>query len=332
LGGPPPGEAEQPGVLLLPRDQVGHYSADLVWTKDGTELLYVKGVMTNVSSTVVNAVNVSTHSVRQVYASPSITSLAHESSATRIYVGEFLTTVGFNDPNFQVSRVHLATGAVEVLATAFLGAHNDVLVSDDERFLVASRGLYDLQTGTRIELPAGVPIGFSPDRTKLLYFADQPTTSIQTATLISTADGSSNALHSTGNFYLAHRWEGNSPQLLKKDFEFAGGENYRIRLSEIDGVTGATRDIAEFIGPGLAVQANWSADGRTLAAWIEEGSRVERTDRTSLYVIRSGSAPTVVATVHGSIGPPVLSPSGNSVAYFYYHDDDRRSLYMKSGI
>lgn len=332
LGGPPPGEPEDPGVLLLPREQAGYYSEDLVWTRDGTELLYIKGVMTNVSSTVVNAVNVSTHSVRQLYTSPSITSLARESAGTRIYVGEFLTTVGFNDPNFRVSRVHLTTGAVEVLATTFLGSRDDILVSDDERFLVAARGLYDLQTDIRIDLPAGFPIGFSPDKTQLLYFLDQTSTSIQSPTLISTTDGSSNPLHSTGDFYLAHRWVGNSPQLLKRDFELAGGESYRIRLSEIDGVTGATRDIAEFIGPGLAVKANWSADGRTLVAWIEEGSRAERTDRTSLYVIRSATAPTVVATVHGYTGPPVLSPNGSSVAYFYYHDDDRRSLYMKSGI
>jgi hypothetical protein len=329
LGGPAAGEPEDPGVLLVPRYEGGYYAQDLVWTRDGTELLYVKAGMTNVSSTVLNAVNVSTHAVRQLYTSPFITSLARESAATRIYVGDYLTTVGVSEPNFQVSRVHLTTGAVEVLATTFLGNYNVVLVSDDERFLVAPRGLYDLQTASRIDLPAGLPIGFSPDKTQLLYFLDQTSTVAQSPTLISTADGSSRLLHSTGDFYLAHRWAGNSPQLLKKDFEFTGGgTGSTIRLSEIDGVTGATREIAEFVGAGPGVQAAWSADGRTLGVWIDEGSIAERTDRTSLYVIRAGSAPTVVATVHGAIGQPVLSPNGSSVAYFYFHDNDRRSLYM----
>jgi hypothetical protein len=36
--------------------------------------------------------------------------------------------------------------------------------------------------------------------------------------------------------------------------------------------------------------------------------------------------------VHGDPDRPVFSPDGKSIAYFYYHDDDRRSRYMKSGI
>jgi Tol biopolymer transport system component len=328
-----PGEPEDPGVLVVPPALVGYYPAELVWTRDGSELVYVSSVTTPASSTRLNAVSVATHAVRQLNASPSIISLARESAGSRIYFGVSLTAAALNEPNFQVSRVDVASGTVDILATRFQESNNPVLVSGDERFLVAGSGLYDLQTGGRVNLPAGTPIDFSPDRTMLLYFLQQTGTSTQSATLISTSDGSSHPLlYSTGDFYLAHRWEGNSPQLLKKTFTYTGnGNSGTVRLSEIDGITGTSRDIVQFNVRDPFIGVTWSPDGRALGAWIPEGSLADKTDKTTLYIVRAGNAPAVVATVHGDPGSPVFSPDGKSIAYFYYHDD-RRSLYMKSGI
>jgi hypothetical protein len=143
---------------------------------------------------------------------------------------------------------------------------------------VAGRGLYDLQTGTRIDLPAGIPLDFSPDKTQLLYLVDQTTTSIQSAALISTADGSSQALHSTDYFLLAHRWEGNSPQLLSSALDLGSG----VRLYELDGLTGTRRDVAQFTNSISGyTYANWSPDGQRLAVWIREG--FGKTRRESPY-------------------------------------------------
>ena len=329
-----PGEPEDPGILVVPPSLAGYYPQDLVWTRDGSELVYISYVTAPAGSTRLNAVSVATHAVRQLNASPSIISLARESAGSRIYFGASLTTAAPNDPNFQVSRVDVASGAVDILATTFLGSSNQVLVSGDERFLVAGRSLYNLQTGGRVDLPAGAPIDFSPDRTMLLYFLQSTATSFESPTLISTSDGSSHPLlYSTGDFYLAHRWEGNSPQLLKKTFLDAGAYNSgAVRLSEIDGMTGTSRDIVQFNVRSPFIGVTWSPDGRALGAWIPEGSLADKTDKTTLYIVRAGNAPAVVATVHGNPDRPVFSPDGKSIAYFYYHEDDRRSLYMKSGI
>jgi hypothetical protein len=152
-------------------------------------------------------------------------------------------------------------------------------------------------------------------------------TSSQSATVISTADGSSQPLHSTDYFLLAHRWEGNSPQLLSSVIDLGGG----VRLYEVDGLTGTRRDIAQFNNSTSSyIYANWSPDGQKLAAWIQEG--FGETRRTNLRIIRPGISPAIVATIHGDPGLPVFSPNGNSVAYFYYHQNDTRSVYLKSGI
>jgi len=329
-----PGEPEDPGILVVPPTLVGYYPSELVWTRDGSELVYISSVTTPASSTRLNAVSVATHAVRQLNASPFIISLARESAGSRIYFGAYLTAAAPNDPNFQISRIDVGSGTVDILATRFLESNNPVLVSGDERFLVAGSGLYNLQTGGRVDLPAGTPIDFSPDRTMLLYFLQSTTTSTPSATLISTSDGSSHPLlYSTGDFYLAHRWEGNSPQLLKKTFLDAGAYNSgTIRLSEIDGITGTSRDIVQFNVRSPFIGVTWSPDGRALGAWVPEGSLADKTDKTTLYIVRAGNAPAVVATVHGNPDRPVFSPDGKSIAYFYYHEDDRRSLYMKSGI
>lgn len=314
---------EDLGVQLLP---IGFYNNGLIWTRDGTELVYkTPGDGPNTSA--LKAVNVSTLAVRQLVAPGTfISTVLRSGIGERIYFG--IPPTG-DPPNFRVSRVHPVSGVVESLITTLYTGDDDFMeISADERFLAIGRLLFDLQTGAQTSLPPGLPFGFSPDGTKLLYYLDVAGASTPSPTLISTADGSYQPLHSTGYFHLAHRWEGNSPQLLRTDSEFISGNNYTVRLSEIDGVTGVTRDIAQFSTTGYTdpYAVNWSFDGRTLAAWIQQDSR------TNLYVIRSGNVPTLVASVTGPPGPPVFSPSGSSIAYFYYHPNGRWSVYMKSGI
>lgn len=305
-----PGAPDDPGVLLVPMGQSGYWPAELVWTRDGADVVYAENGL--------KAVNVSTQIVRGLDASPSIETLARGSAGERIYFGAFVTPLPGSNDNFRISRVHPTSGGTETVTTTFPG---DLAVSADERFVVVEMRLYDLQRGVRIDLPGGTPLGFSPDGTQLLYrdvFAPPM--------LISTADGSSRPLHSTvSTSYIAHRWEGNSPLLLEEVIDYGK----RVRFLERDGLTGVTRDIAQLSTTAFFLTANWSPDGRTLGSWVEQGSKI------NLYVIRSGSAPTIVAnfTVRDGKGPdsPVFSPSGNSLAYFYY-DDLRRSMYLKSGI
>jgi hypothetical protein len=317
-----PGAPENRGVLLATVDAG---PSRLAWSSDGTQLVFA-------TSNALSAISVSTHTVRQLDASPSIAILDLCSAGERIYFAAAVTMPGPTDPNFRVSRVNPAAGAAEIVLTKPWSGGEYVLVSEDERLLVANQVLYDVQAATQIALPAGRPIGFSPDGTQLLYYQRLAGSSTDSPTLISTADGSSQALHSTSTFYSGHRWEGNSPQLI--DF---GLDNGTLRLFEIDGVTGATRELAQFGAnpsfPTILPLANWSADNRTLGVWVQQGSGQTRT--TNLYVIRSGSAPAVVANVTTSlyvgVGQPIFSRSGNSVAYNYYNDR-ARSLYMKSGI
>jgi hypothetical protein len=300
--------------------------------------VYVSTVVHGTVDTELNAVSVATKAVRTLDASPSILALARAAAGERIYIGAYLRAAG-DDSNVQISRVQPTSGAVEILATRSCCVEN-LLISDDERFLVLDRILYDLQTGARTDLPPGRAVGFSPDGTQLLYDLDQVTVSTRLATLISTADGSSQTLHSSGYFIRAHRWQGNSPQLLQMDFDFTGGISSTVRVSEIDGVTGVTREIAQFPEtPGTIGlrDARWSPDGQALAIWVRQDWKDKKTDRTNLYVVRPPGAPTLVASATpglggAALGPPVFSPTGNSIAYFYYHPDDLRSLYLKSGI
>ena len=317
-----PGAPENRGVLLA---SVDGGASKLAWSSDGTQLVFATSTL--------NAVNVSTHTVRQLDPSPSISILDLCSAGARIYFAVAVAMPGSTDANYQVSRVNPTAGAVEILLNKPWGGSSYVLVSDDERFLVANSVLYDFQAATQIALPGGRPIGFSPDGTQLLYYQYLGASSTDSPTLISTADGSSSqALHSTSSFYSGHRWEGNSPQLIDSRLD-----NGTLRLFEIDGVTGATHDLAQFgenpSFPTILPVANWSADNRTLGVWVQQGSGESRT--TNLYVIRSGSAPAVVANLTTSlyvgVGSPVFSRSGNSVAYNYYNHS-ARSLYIKSGI
>jgi len=326
IGGPGFSGPQDPGVLLVTLTQGGE---DLAWTSDGTELVYaVAGQL--------NAVSASTHAVRRLDAPQSDFIVALSRGAERIYFASSLHVAGPNDPSFLVGRVNPNAGSAEILFTNRSLPDQHLGVSSDERFLVADRVLYNLQTGAQITLPVGTSFGFSPDGSQLLYYQFQDGLLIGSPRLISTADGSSSEpLQSpSGSFHYGHRWEGSSLQML--DFSL---DNEALHLFEIEATTGAKRPLAEFGSnptfPTILPSASWSPDGRALAIWIEQGSGPDR--RSNLYVIRSGSAPAIVASVitagwDTAVGIPVFSPSGSAVAYTYYLDGGGRSLYMKSGI
>ena len=104
-------------------------------------------------------------------------------------------------------------------------------------------------------------------------------------------------------------------------------------MFEIDGVTGATQDIAQFRGYALLTPATWSPDGNVLAIWIATGAPSDAPAREILYLIRPGNVPAAVGNVAGVAGQPVFSPSGNSIAYFIrYGDLQQGALFLKSGL
>jgi len=314
-----PGGPEDPGLLLVP---TGYLGAGPVWTKDGTELLYtVRTTVNQREAALLMAVSVSTHAIRQLGVFPPIGGLVRSTGGERIYFGNFISPPSGSVDSYQVSRLHPTLGQQEIVAT---GDATSVAVSGDERFLAVGRRLYDLQSGTRLDLPVGTPIDFSPDGTQLLYY-----TGAFTPTLVSTADGSSQPLRST-DFDLAHRWAGNSPQVLGTA---DNGDHSAVRVFETDGVTGAIHDIAQFRGNAFNLPASWSPDGNVLAIWIATGALFDESARHILYLIRPGNAPAAVGNVAGLPGQPVFSPSGNSIAYFIrYGDLQQGALFLKSGL
>jgi len=235
--------------------------------------------------------------------------------------------------NFRVSRINPTTGAAEILVTDPWRGEDYVIVSADERFVAANGRIYNLQAGTQIDFACSKPRGFSPDATQLLCQGPFGSGTQASFALISTADGTSQQLPSTNavGFYFGHRWVGNSPQLLAYAVD-----NRMTRIYEIDGVTGATRDVSQLDGNvTLLLLASWSQDGRTLGAWIDPSSG--RDSKANLYIVRSGSATAVAARVSSNPlasfpSVPVFSASGSSVAYFYYNENNNRSLYAKTGI
>jgi hypothetical protein len=333
LGGPPAGEPEQPGVLLVPHVQNALYS-NPVWTRDGTELVFVNDAT---NPPVINAVNVSTHSVRQLYTPPNtalMLSNFHRSNGAEWIYFEVTDIAPLGPTNPRLQRLNPSSGAVEAVPATFPGYPNDFVDYADERFLVSNTGFFNLQTGTRIDHPAGSGASFSPDGTRVLYGVNSGSNSPPSPTLISTIDGSSQQLHSTDYFVVANRWIGNSPQFLSTTNDYPAGI---VRLYEVDGVTGTRRDIAQFTSTLAYIYASWSPDNQILGAWIDEGDIGKGTDRTVLYIIRPGTTPTIAVTVRPSweAGPPsrpVFSPDSRSLAYFYPHADDSHSLYLKSGI
>lgn len=321
-----PGDAEDPGLLLVP---TSYHGAGPVWTRDGTEVLYVlRTTLNQKEAALLRAVNPSTRAVRELGVFPPIGHLVRSTGGERIYFGNFISPPSGSVGNYQVSRVHPTSGLVEIVAA---GDSRGVAVSGDERLLAVGRRLYDLEAGTTLVLPAGAPIDFSPDGTQLLYSPDANPFAV---TLISTADGSSQPLHSDeGDSFIphiAHRWEGNSPKLLRTDHN---DDFSAVRVFEIDGVTGATQDIAQFRGNAVGQGANWSPDGNVLAMWIATGAFSDEPARKILYLIRPGNAPEARANVAAHPGQAVFSPNGNSIAYFNrYGDLQQAALYLKSGI
>ena len=317
-----PGEPEDRGVLLF-AGVAG--PSDIVWTRDGAEVVYAIAAS-------VRAASVAPRVERTLVGDPSISIKGMSSAADRIYFGAVVTTSPSTADAFRVSRINPSASGPEIVTTRAWSGLDYVLVSADERFVAADGSLYDLQASTRINLPCTRPRGFSPDDTRLLCQNPLGPAPESPFLLASTADGSSQPVHvgPSGPFYIGHRWEGNSPQLL--DYTVTNGTT---RIYETDGATGAMRDVAQLEGsPTFLLLANWSPDGRTLGAWIEQGPGGNRTAK--LYVIHSGSAPAVAASVSSSFyfGPdrPVFSGSGNSVAYFYYNENGGRSLYARTGI
>ena len=316
------GAPDDPGVLLA-ANVVG--PTDLVWTRDGSEVVYA-------TTTALNAVSVATRVERHLVADASISIKAVSSAGDRIYYGAVVTPPPPAAVNFRISRVNPTTGAVEILVTVPWRGGEYILVSADERFVVADGRIYNLQAGTQIDLTCQRSRGFSPDGTKILCQTAPQSASDASFALISTADGTSQQLPLTTGvgFYFGHRWEGNSPQLLNSTFD-----NGVTTIFEMDGVTGVKRDVSKLdANVSLLLLANWSPDGRTLGAWIDPTAG--REGKANLYVFRAGSAPAIAARVSSTffLGPQkaVFSESGNSVAYFHDGENNKRSLYAKTGI
>jgi hypothetical protein len=332
-----PAAPEDPGTQLVP---IGYLGAGPVWTRDGTEVLYVLRTTVNQKeAALLKAVSISDPAIRQLGEFQRIGELVRSTAGDRLYFGNFVSppsTAG----NYQVIRLHPTLGQQEIVATVDASSDNDagVAVSGDERFLAVGRHLYDLQTGTRIDLPTGTPIEFSPDGTQLLYYStttSTPTSPLTTSPmLISTADGSAQPLHPTNSdansLDLVHRWRGNAPLLLGTDHNDGFSA---VRVFEINGLTGESQDIAQFRGNAFSMAASWSPDGNVLAIWIATGDFFDESARSILYLIRPGNAPAAVGNVAGLPGQPVFSPSGNSIAYFIrYGDLQQGALFLKSGL
>lgn len=313
-----PGEPEDRGtqLALFTDPLIVSYWGELAWTRDGEALVLLHDG--------IQKVEVATRAITVLDASPSITTLARGNAAERFYFGAYVDRP-LGQANFEINRVHPTTTANETLFHVFPSHFDVIAVSPDERYLVIGGRLYDLASGTYIDLPGGAPYGFSPDGSRIFYSLNAAGTSpIGLPVLIGTADGSSQPLHGTGDHYLLHRWEGNTPHLLKAQRNIG---TQMLALTEINGLTGAERQIAEvtttdnFLSAG---EAAWSPDGQTLAVWIEQG------DRSKLYLFRSGAPPTIAANVRsGAVpGAPVFSPDGASIAYLL-RGNGRLYLYLK---
>jgi hypothetical protein len=317
------GAPDDPGVLLA-TNVVG--PNDLVWTRDGGEVVYAR-------ATSLNAVSVATQVERHLVADASISITGIGSAGDWIYYGAVVTPPPPAATNFRVSRINPTTGAAEVLVTDPWHGQDYVVVSADERFVAANGRIYNLQAGTHVDFNCNRARAFSPDATQLLCQGPFGVGQQASFALISTADGTSQQLPSTNavGFYFGLRWVGNSPQLLAYSVD-----NRITRIYEIDGVTGATRDVSQLDGNvTLLLVASWSQDGRTLGAWIDPSSGRDR--KANLYIVRSGSAAAVAARVSEDPltsfpSTPVFSATGSSVAYFYYNQNNNRSLYAKTGI
>lgn len=312
------GEPQDRGTLLLANAQTGFGPRELIWTRDGTEVVFVDGAL--------KAVNVSSRSVRVLDPTAVILSVARGSSGEWIYFAGAVPNAGPGTPNVRISRVHPARAGVETIALVFQGASTRLVVSADERWIALGRILLDSQSGLSRELPSGAPYDFSPDGTQLLYEFFAP----NSFALISTADGSSQPVLSEG-FVSAFRWTGNSPQILVVQLSSAPNSGTTTRIFELDGLTGVTRDFGQFNAYASLFNANWSEDGQTLGVWLEPNPI-----RTELAVFRAGGAPVIALRVDANVGKPVFSPAGAAVVYPLVTSSSLfssvASLYVKTGI
>ena len=304
-------ETENPGTQIIPPEAGnGNGAQRLIWTKDGTELVF--------HSNGLKAVSVGAHSIRPVWGESSVVDFSGPTVSGKVYFSTFLP-VPSTSAEYKIARVEPSTGATEVLPLASPSLTVAFVVSPDERYVVGD-AIYDLQTGAKASSFPYSPLGFSPDGT--VFLARDPFAS---ALVVVTGQGFHQQLATSDEAYIAHRWAANVPQLLRMRYDAAKSS---IRLYEIAGLSGASSDLAELVSTGANIYANYSADGTLLGVWIQQESLWK------LYVIRAGAAPTVAASVAysgtGHPGAPVFSPDGKSVAYFLYSPD--RSLYVKSGI
>jgi hypothetical protein len=303
-------ETENPGTQLFAQSGNGNGAQRLVWTRDGTELVF--------HSDGLKAVSVGTHTVRPVWGESAVVDFAGPTVSGKVYFSTFLPPASTN-PEYKIARVEPATGTTELLPLASPSLTIALEVSPDERYVVGD-AIYDLQTGGKANSFPYTPLGFSPDGS--VFLARDPFTP---ALLVVTGQGYHQQLATSDEAYIAHRWAANIPQLLRMRYDAGNGT---IRLYEIAGLSGASRDLAQLSSTGADIYANYSADGNLLGVWIQQQSLWK------LYVIRAGSPPVVAASVTytgtARPGAPVFSPDGKSAAYFFYTSD--RSLYVQSGI
>ncbi|HXG71375.1 MAG TPA: hypothetical protein VNJ04_12290 [Gemmatimonadaceae bacterium] len=219
-----------------------------------------------------------------------------------------MASAPLGSPNLRIIKVHPSRAGVDTIATVFLRYNQALFVSADERLIASGHTLIDTRTGVRIELPNGQAHGFSPDGTQLLYevfgSASAPT---RVYTLVSTGDGTFQPMLGPNGYFDALRWSGNAPQLLTVANSFANPPA-GTRVFELDGLSGATRDLAQFSERGALYTANWSDDGQTLGVWLEPNYY-----RSKLVIIRGGSALVTVLRVDADVGSPIFSPDGTAL-------------------
>ncbi|MEO8910104.1 MAG: hypothetical protein ABI408_07750 [Gemmatimonadaceae bacterium] len=315
-----PGGPQDRGTLLLPNTSADFVSQDPIWTKDGAEIVFV-------DATGLKAVNVASGLVRVLDPTDNIEGAARARSGEWIYFAAPVPNAAPGAPNIRLNRVHPATLGVETVGLVSQGWSFNVVVSDDERWIAYGSVLFDTQTGVSRVLPDGIPGGFSPDGTRLMYWLS----SKSSYAVISTADGSSQPVMYDG-LRTTFRWKDNSPQLLFVEPPTSPTSGIGTVVYERDGLTGAKRDIAQFDSNPYsfgAFLAGWSEDGQTLGVWLTSSS-----PRTELAVIRAGAATAIVLRFDGDAGKLVFSPTATAVAYPYFPSlvSSDQSLYVKTGI
>lgn len=303
-------EPEDLGALLVDNLLDQYVSKDLVWTRDGTEIVFLDDGL--------KAVSLSTKTVRTLSADKTTLSLARGIGGEWIYFVSIVPDAPPGSLDLRISRVH-PSGGTETVTLVATGLSTRLVVSANERWVAISGVLFDSETKRTTPLPFGIPFGFSPDGSRLLYDRSSQSPSM---VLISTADGSIQSVPFVG-FPSAVRWAGNSPQFLRiaNTVTQSGGETSRI--SEQDGLSGVETELASISGTSALFSANWSDDGGILGFWFEPSFT-----RSELIVLRRGGPRTVSARVDSDVGAPSFSPSGNAVAYRVFLPSYSR-IYMK---